>query len=167
MELRANARSSRGFTLIELMIVVVIGTILISIAIPSYMTYIRQSRRMDAKTASLDIASREERFFTINGSSYTTATASLGYGTVGWPVTVGSGYYQVSVCSLTTGAAGTCAPSPNTAANGPIYTVTATALNTQSQWGDTQCRSFSVDSSGAQYALDSGGNPNGPFCWAN
>src|SRR5437016_2759671 len=56
MQLRPAARSLRpagGFTLIELMVVVAIATILFSIAIPSYMTYIRQSRRTEAKTAVL------------------------------------------------------------------------------------------------------------------
>ncbi len=59
MQLRTAARSSRptgGFTLIELMVVVAIATILFAIAVPSYMTYVRQSRRVEAKTAVLDLA---------------------------------------------------------------------------------------------------------------
>ena len=62
MDFRA-ARFSRGMTLIELMMVVVIATILMSIAVPSYMSQVRQSRRIEAKTALLDLAGREERFF--------------------------------------------------------------------------------------------------------
>jgi type IV pilus assembly protein PilE len=50
---------SRGFTLVELMVVIVIASILMAIAIPSYKTSIRKSRRTDAKTALLDLAGRE------------------------------------------------------------------------------------------------------------
>jgi type IV pilus assembly protein PilE len=51
----------RGFTLIELMIVVVVVAILSSIAIPSYREYVRRSDRADAKTALLQNAQFLER----------------------------------------------------------------------------------------------------------
>src|SRR5205823_309417 len=111
MQLRSAVRSSApamGFTLIELMVVVAIATILFSIAIPSYMTYIRQSRRTEAKTAVLELAGREERFLSTNPTAYTSTANALGYGTAAVPLTnfpVGSGYYQVTVCSPA------CAPS--------------------------------------------------------
>src|SRR3989440_9711798 len=101
MQLRLAARSSRlagGFTLIELMVVVAIATILFSIAIPSYMSYIRQSRRTEAKTAVLELAGREERFLSTNPSAYTDVPANPGY-TGAWPIVVGSGYYQLPVRS--------------------------------------------------------------------
>ncbi len=43
------------------------------------MSQIRESRRTEAKTALLDLAGREERFFSTNGSTYSSATADLGY----------------------------------------------------------------------------------------
>ena len=64
-----------GFTLIELMVVVAIATILFAIAIPSYVTYIRQSRRTEAKTAVLDLAGREERYLSTNPTAYTDVPA--------------------------------------------------------------------------------------------
>ena len=57
-----ESATQRGFTLIELMVVVVIATILVGIAVPSYMSQMRKSRRTDAKTALLELAGREERF---------------------------------------------------------------------------------------------------------
>ena len=54
---------ARGFTLIELMITIVVGVILMIIAVSSYGTQVRKSRRTDAKTAVLDLAGREERNF--------------------------------------------------------------------------------------------------------
>lgn len=158
MQLRTAAHSTRragGFTLIELMVVVAIATILFAIAVPSYMTYIRQSRRVEAKTALLDLAAREERYLSTNPAAYTATPANLGY-TGAWPLPVGSGYYQVTVCSPA------CAPSA--IATVPSYTVTATPVAGQSQVNDAQCTSFSVDSVGQQYAAGSG---TVAYCWAN
>ena len=76
---RNTLRSAGGFTLIELMVVVVIATILVTIAIPMYTSQVQQSRRTDARTALLDLASREERFLTTNPTGYTTSPVSLGY----------------------------------------------------------------------------------------
>ncbi|HSY46737.1 MAG TPA: type IV pilin protein [Steroidobacteraceae bacterium] len=149
------ARRCDGFTLIELMIVVVIATILISIAVPSYMQQIRQSRRTEAKTALLDAAGREERYFSTS-TAYTQTPAQLGYAAL--PAAIGSGYYTLNVCSPA------CAPS---AVATPSYTVTATPVAGLSQAGDTQCASFSVDSTGAQFAFTSGGVNNTAFCWSN
>jgi type IV pilus assembly protein PilE len=159
MHSRADRPRSTGFTLIELMITVVVATILLSIAIPSYMLQIRQSRRTEARTAILDLAGREERFFSTNSAAYTAAAASLGYAAL--PSTVGSGYYTVSVCSPA------CAPS---AVPAPSYTVIATPVAGQSQAQDTQCTKFAVDSAGQQYAADSTGAYTAAaqaLCWSN
>jgi len=168
MQLRSAVRSSApamGFTLIELMVVVAIATILFSIAIPSYMTYIRQSRRTEAKTAVLDLAGREERFLSTNPTAYTNDPVNLGYPAVpGFPATVGSGYYSLNVCVVPPAAS--CPPSA--IATAPSYTVTATPVPGQSQVNDTQCTSFSVDSAGQQYANGSGGAAVAtPYCWGN
>ena len=71
-------RASRGFTLIELMIAVVVVSILTGVAISAYTFQIAKSRRADAKTALLDLAARQERFFTTN-NTYTNVAANLGY----------------------------------------------------------------------------------------
>jgi type IV pilus assembly protein PilE len=157
MELRA-LKGTSGFTLIELMIVVVIATILLSIAIPSYMQQVRQSRRTEAKTAILDLAGREESFFSTNGSAYTAAAASLGYTTFN---PIGSGYYQITVCVPAVGncTAGLGMPNPPAA---PSYTIVATPLG--SQVNDTQCTAFAIDSTGQQYATGTLGTAQ---CWAH
>ncbi len=94
MKSRVRARLA-GFTLVELMIVVAIATILFAIAVPSYMSQVRQSRRTEAKTALLDLAGREESFMSTNGSAYTNAAATLGYSAL--PATTPNGYYTLTV----------------------------------------------------------------------
>jgi len=163
MKPKYTARSSLGFTLIELMVVVVIATILISIAVPSYMSQVRQSRRVEAKTAMLDLAGREERYLSTNPAAYTNVPANLGYNAFGVPI--GNGYYTLNVCSP---AASPCngVNIPNAPA-APSYTIVALPVAGQSQANDTQCQSFAVDSSGQQYAADNTGANQTQFCFAN
>jgi type IV pilus assembly protein PilE len=161
MQSLSSRRRSQGFTLIELMIVVVIATILLSIAVPSYMQQIRQSRRTEAKTALLDLAGREERYFTTNPAGYTTTAANLGY--AAFPAQVGSGYYTVTVsCIAANGAALGCDPNANSP-NGPSYYLIATPIAGTSQAADTQCTSFAVDSIGNQFST---GTYTSQQCWA-
>src|SRR6201987_6133436 len=88
---------SHGFTLVELMVVVVIATILLSVAVPSYMSQVRQSRRTEAKTAVLDLASREERYFSTNGAIYSTTPTHLGYSGGAFPAPFCTDtYYTIS-----------------------------------------------------------------------
>ncbi|HSY05548.1 MAG TPA: type IV pilin protein [Steroidobacteraceae bacterium] len=164
MESSANRRSSRGFTLVELMVVVVIAAILLAVGVPSYSNYVRQARRTDARTAVLDLAGREERYFSTNAAAYSPLPANLGYGGGGWPIVVGSGYYQVTVCSPANAncAAGLNMPNPPAA---PSFTVVAQSIGTQVK--DVPCSLFAVDSTGQQYAVSGAGAANTAFCWSN
>lgn len=158
MQRQTPRRAPRGFTLIELMIVVVIATILVSIAVPSYMNQVRQSRRTEAKTAVLDLASREERYFSTNGSIYSVTPGDLGYAGA-FPANVGpDNYYQITVCSP----AANCDPNANPPP-APSYFITATPVAGTSQATDAQCTSFSVDSTGQQFAT---GTLPPAQCWA-
>jgi type IV pilus assembly protein PilE len=152
----AHSRSQRhrhsGFTLIELVITMVIVAILASIAIPSYTAYILRSHRTEAKTALLDIASLEERFFTAN-NNYTKTPTDLGYtGAAGTAFNVGSSYYKVLVDKADATAPTTAQPAGIPA----TYTMTATAIGSQQK--DTTCATFTLDSTGAQTATSAN-------CW--
>ena len=153
MKLPAAQHASRGFTLVELMIVVVVASILLAVALPSYKSYVRQSRRTEAKSAVLDLAGREERYFSTNGANYSAVATDMGYTAFGIPI--GNGYYKLAVSVPAT--------TPNAPAT-PSYSVTATPVAGQSQVSDTQCTSFSVDSSGAQFST---GTATSQYCWAN
>jgi type IV pilus assembly protein PilE len=128
----------RGFTLIELMVVVAIAAILAMIAIPAYTAQIRKSHRTEARTALLDLASREERFYSSN-AAYTNLAASLGYPAPdGGPWAVGSGYYQLQITNWTA----------------TSFTAQAVPQNTQTQ--DTECATFSLTNTGLQNITGTG-----------
>ena len=58
--------AASGFSLMELMIVVAIVAILGSVAYPSYLNQVAQSRRTDAQAVLIEAAQFMERFYTEN-----------------------------------------------------------------------------------------------------
>src|ERR1700693_1957133 len=66
----------RGFTLIELMIVVVIIAILAAIAYPSYTRYLVQGRRSSAEAHLMDIAQSQQRYL-LDARSYAADVVTL------------------------------------------------------------------------------------------
>jgi type IV pilus assembly protein PilE len=151
MVARFRGSPTAGFTLVEMMIVVVIASILMAIAIPAYQRQVQESRRTEAKTALLDLASREQRYYSVQ-NTFSASFGDLGYAAAGSSpasVSVGSGYYNVTV---TTGVA-----------NPPGFLLTATATGVQT--ADTTCNSFTVDNTGLQQAYNSGGALNTTNCW--
>jgi prepilin-type N-terminal cleavage/methylation domain-containing protein len=59
------SHSSKGFTLIELMIVVVIIGILAAVAVPAYFNYILRTRQSDAYHNLLDIKAAQEMYYSL------------------------------------------------------------------------------------------------------
>jgi type IV pilus assembly protein PilE len=152
---RIAHRPSRttGFSLIELMVTVLIISVLVAIAVPTYLDKVRKSRRTEAKTALLDLAGREERFYNTN-NQYSVLPSDLGYGATAtaFPMNIGSGYYSVSV-STTAYAAGP----PVTPAG---YTITAAPVAGSDQANDSHCQLFTLTSTGAQTS-----SPDVTSCW--
>ena len=106
----------QGFTLIELMIVVVIIGILAGIAIPNYQTYKTSARRAATQATLMELASKEEQF-RLDTMSYTNTYGAGGLG-VTLPTDV-SDYYTIAI----TGAPGS-------------FTITATPIAGSAQAGD-------------------------------
>lgn len=77
-----RALTRNGFTLVELMIVVAVVAILTAIAYPSYVEQVNKSRRAEGKSAILQTASLQERFYTLNNTYSTTLAATSTHYTI-------------------------------------------------------------------------------------
>jgi type IV pilus assembly protein PilE len=160
-----SQRYQAGFTLVELMVTIVVASILIAIAVPSYTSQIRKSRRTDAKSALLDLASRQERFYSTN-SAYTSDAKNLGMDSTSktlFQYSVGSSYYQVSACiSTTTTIPTSCGTgtAPTVGSNGVTYLLVAVPTGTQAK--DTLCGTYTLDNTGVQ---SNSGNSQTSGCW--
>ena len=138
-----------GFTLIELMVVVVIVGILASIAYPSYTSFMRETRRSDAQIALLKVAADQEKFNSdcnTYASSLTNARSCAALGLGRTNNLSPDSYYQLSVAI---------------AASGAQFTATATPVAGGAQAADTSCASFGIDELGNKTAT--GANPT--KCW--
>lgn len=138
---------SAGFTLIEVVIVIVVVGILMAIALPSYQNSMNKGRRADAKEGLMDAANRQERFM-LDRSIYTDNMQNLGFGAD--PALSTEGHYNIDVE----------APDPNC----PIatcYILKATPVAGGVQNDDEFCTSFSLKSTGAKTAEGSAPSQ----CW--
>ena len=130
-------KKMRGFTLIELMIVVVIISIVLTVAIPSYQNNMRESRRTDGHNALQSLANLQERYYLQNN------TYAPDIGTLNPPsLTSQEGYYDLTVVG-----------------NASTFTATATAVPGGPQANDAPCTVMTLNQ--AQQKL-----PSVPVnCW--
>lgn len=135
--------NSRGFTLIELIIVVAVVGILLGIAVPAYDQYIVRANRTEGKNYMARVQAAQERFFT-NNSTYSNSmtgagAAGLGFATSNSP----DGRFTVGIV-LTP--------------NGRGYTIT---LQPTGGYTDPQCSTLTVDQLGVKDAT----GPGATTCW--
>ena len=142
---------NKGFTLIEVMIVVAIIGVLASIAYPSYVEQVRKGKRADAKTALYKIAQQQEEYF-IQKMSYAANLTKLGDPTsatkqLDTSITIDSpkAEYEVVISAVVPA---NCESDASKACTG--YTVTATAQNGQAN--DKACAKLSLNNLGQETA---------------
>ncbi len=139
---------SRGFTLVELMIVIAVVAILASIAVSSYRNYVLRANRTEARMALLAVQVAQEKFFVQNNQYAQTMAAVIAAPPAGLGVALSaagltaSGNYTISL--------------PAATANS--YTLQAVATGPQTH--DTAaCLTYTINEQGARTPLDSSG------CW--
>ncbi len=139
-------RRQRGFTLMEIMIVVAIVGILASVAFPAYKAYVDRAKRSEGKAFLMEIAARQERYY-FDNNSYASDAKNLGYATSA-PQSDQSHY------ALT-----------NPIAAGDTSSITTSytlKITTVSPWVDNTCGTFlTLDSKSAQ-----GSQTGDAICWS-
>lgn len=134
----------RGFTLIELMVVVLIVAVLAGIAYPSYTQYVIRARRADGQSALLQLQGQQEKFLTQCGkytNQLATGTVSACTG-LGYPNTLADSTkiqspdrnYNLYISTI--------------AANAATYTATAEPVGAQAN--DTDCAKLTLTSTGVK-----------------
>jgi type IV pilus assembly protein PilE len=149
---RASLRARgpiRGFTLIELMIVVAAIAILAAVALPSYQDSVRKARRTDARSALTTVAQNMERLNTdqnsyLNACLGTTATCTSPAILI-YADKTENGHYTLAI--TTRAAAG--------------FTVQATRYGGQT--ADALCGDFTIDQAGVRGVAN--GSLTAAECW--
>ena len=135
--------SLRGFTLIELMIVVAIVGIIAAIAYPSYAQYVVKSNRSAAQSFILGVANKQEQYI-LDARQYATSVSALSMTT---PSEV-SRNYGITITGVTT--------------TPPAYSIVATPTGTQAS-KDAKCGNLTIDQAGQKGISSSTGTA--AACW--
>ncbi len=128
-----GCRIQNGFTLIELMIVVVVVAVLSSLAYPSYQEFVAKAKRTEGKAALLDAAQALERHFT-NYNTYPSSLSTAGVRTYSGDSAAKAAY----TIAIAAGASGSLASS---------FTLTATPANGHV---DAKCGNLSLNQLGVK-----------------
>ena len=131
-------KNCKGVTLVELMIVIAIIGIMSAVAYPSYDSYMKKSRRADAKVALTEMADRQERFY-LQNNTYTTNLAAVG------GAATKEGFYTLSIDSADI--------------NGFALTATAAAGGPQASDNDTNSGDCTI------MKMTSAGSKTPDKCW--
>lgn len=141
----------RGFTLIEVMIVVAIVAILASVALPAYTDYLRRGQLPQAFTYLSDYRIKLEQYYQDN-RNYGSGTCGSGGGSwSSFTPTVSPRYFTFS-CTLTTAGSGTA---------GSGFTLTATGSG-----GRTTGYIYTLDQAGTKATTKFANATKAWSCWA-
>lgn len=136
--------TANGYTLVELMVVLVIVAIITSLAWPSYREQVRKTNRSSGMTALLQLAARLELYYADN-DTYAGAKLGTQPGDL-FPAVTQRGHYLLAI----------------TAQDDLYYSISASPTTRGNQHHD-RCGTFMLDSLGNRNA--SGHSANSRPCW--
>ena len=125
---------NKGFTLIEILVVVAIIALIAAYAIPNYRQYVLESKRSGAHNNLLEVAGMFEKFYA-NTNAYPTGLSGGGTALNLTAAYLTTDDYQLTMAA----AAGT-------------WTLTATAINGQAQ--DSTCPTITFNNLGQKGPID-------------
>jgi type IV pilus assembly protein PilE len=142
--------TSRGFSLLELLVTLAIVALLAALAWPGYGAIIQRAQRNDARLALLTIQHAEESHYQ-RFNAYTEALTLPGSsGGLGLAALSSNGSYALSV---------------STSDDGQHYSATARVLAQGRQSRDHACASLLIDETGQRAATDASGADSTDTCW--
>ena len=95
----SGAAGSRGFTLIEMMIVIVIVSVLLLVGLPAYRKQVIQGNRAEGTAELLRIMDRQERYYANNfPPTYASSMTGLGFAST---FKTENGHYSIAISNCT------------------------------------------------------------------
>lgn len=131
----------RGFTLIELMVVVLVIAVLAGLALSGYQKQVRKSRRAEAKQVLSDFSLREEKYRS-NNTTYATCDTLLASTTCANYNATALTYYSVAITFPSTGNCPVASGTGPAKGNANSFILTATPKSGSDQAKDTACSSI-------------------------
>jgi type IV pilus assembly protein PilE len=145
---------TRGFTLIELMIVVAIVAILAAITLPSYQESVRKARRVEGRSALTQLMQQQERYYSLHTTYIAFSQKSTGGDALQFKWYSGSSdkesAYEISGSSCT----------GDTITNCVILVAKPGTQNVNTSFSDPSCNELSLTSTGVKSASGAASN-----CW--
>ena len=136
----------RGFTLLELLFVLVLAGVVAALALPGFRQQMARVHRTEAMTALLQLQSAEEKFYLRHNTYTSNITAAPPTG-LGLSTAASSNKYLLSI---------------TVADDGQTFIATATPTPAGGQDADLECLAFSIDARGRRAVS---GSRDARHCW--